>query len=195
MKTRWKDYTGQTFHRLTARNRVEDTYPSQWIFDCACGNTHQSRIINVTSGRTKSCGCYREQWKKSHEIPGHREDGKMSKTYRAWWRIKPELSHDSPWKNFKVFLADMGEKPASSILLRLDTQKPFSKDNCEWISYAIYHQRERIYSNAVMITHEGRTLTQSQWAKETGLSRQLIAFRMKKGKVGHDLLKPARRKT
>ena len=37
------------------------------------------------------------------------------------------------WAQFETFFQDMGEKPTRKTLVRVDTDKPFSADNCRWV--------------------------------------------------------------
>ena len=57
-----KDLTGQKFGRLTVLYRGEDNihHKAQWWCKCNCGNDNLILIVgcNLTSGNTKSCGCY-----------------------------------------------------------------------------------------------------------------------------------------
>lgn len=57
-----KDITGQKFGRLTAINCTskKDTQGSyMWHCKCDCGNEKDVAKRRLTSGRTKSCGCFR----------------------------------------------------------------------------------------------------------------------------------------
>jgi hypothetical protein len=58
------DYKGRRFNRLVARshdplNRKNGTY---WWFMCDCGNYKSMRVSNVVTGKTKSCGCLRDDY-------------------------------------------------------------------------------------------------------------------------------------
>ena len=56
------DLTGKTFGRLTVRGRAPRTYQTMWECSCSCG----TRVvvvsgINLRTGHTASCGCFREE--------------------------------------------------------------------------------------------------------------------------------------
>lgn len=70
---------------------------------------------------------------------------KVSPTYKSWVamvqrctkeyhphynRYKGMLS--DRWKDFKLFLEDMGERPESLTLDRIDPTKGYYKENCRW---------------------------------------------------------------
>lgn len=40
------------------------------------------------------------------------------------------------WNSFENFLQDMGERPFGKELGRLDDDKNYEKDNCEWMTHA-----------------------------------------------------------
>lgn len=54
-----KDLTGQKFGRLTVLKKNYKT--NKWICQCECGNITEVEISNLTSGNTKSCGCYQKE--------------------------------------------------------------------------------------------------------------------------------------
>jgi hypothetical protein len=63
-----KDYTGQTFGRLTFLRPTEDRYRKSviWELQCSCGNKTHVISYDVVSGNTTSCGCYRKQMLAKH---------------------------------------------------------------------------------------------------------------------------------
>lgn len=59
----FKDITGQRFNRLVALEptSIRDHTSIVWKFQCDCGNIHFSRPYSVTTGKIKSCGCYKSE--------------------------------------------------------------------------------------------------------------------------------------
>ena len=59
-----RDLTGQRFGRLTVikdnGKRGKDG-TIMWLCKCDCGNTKNVRTSNLTSGKTKSCGCLKRE--------------------------------------------------------------------------------------------------------------------------------------
>ena len=57
-----KDIKGEKFGRLTAVERAgKQGRHVLWRFKCECGNEIIALGINVRSGKTKSCGCIRNE--------------------------------------------------------------------------------------------------------------------------------------
>lgn len=56
------DLTGRQFGKLTVLQREEPyTYPVKWVCVCECGNIKSIRGASLTQGRTKSCGCLKNE--------------------------------------------------------------------------------------------------------------------------------------
>lgn len=51
------------------------------------------------------------------------------------------------WYNFKNFLEDMGECPASKTLERIDNNEGYYPDNCRWATYQEQSYNKRGYKN------------------------------------------------
>lgn len=59
-----KDIAGRRFGRLVAIEplRIENTSYT-WLCKCDCGRTIEAKIGNLTSGKTKSCGCFKSDFR------------------------------------------------------------------------------------------------------------------------------------
>lgn len=72
-----KDLTGQTFNRLTVieqdMNKYAETQEVFWKCRCSCGNFKSVRTYDLTHGKTKSCGCLRNE--KVREAIGNKLQG------------------------------------------------------------------------------------------------------------------------
>src|SRR3990172_10612067 len=56
------DLTGQRFGRLVVLNIVpNDNHRTTWLCICDCGNKHTVRGDILKRGKSKSCGCLREE--------------------------------------------------------------------------------------------------------------------------------------
>ena len=72
------DITGQKFGRLTAirRDGLGDCWQAKWLCRCDCGNVVSVFKCNLTTGKTRSCGCLKKEQLKNrnHEATlGHAE--------------------------------------------------------------------------------------------------------------------------
>lgn len=85
------------------------------------------------------------------------------------------------WASGKVgflqFLEDMGPQPAGKTTLdRIDNNSNYCPENCRWADRFEQNSNTR---KSRMLTKDGRTQTASQWARELGISRCVIAKRMR----------------
>jgi radical SAM superfamily enzyme YgiQ (UPF0313 family) len=104
---------------------------------------------------------------------------KKNKTYAS-------IDYDKKWEDFESFLKDMGERPKGHTLDRIDNTKGYYKENCRW---ATQTQQCRNKSNNVNITFEGKTMCIADWSDYTGLHRDTITRRLKRGLTTEEVLK------
>ena len=80
------------------------------------------------------------------------------------------------WRQFSQFYKDMGEPPSTKHTLdRVDNSKGYSPANCRW---ADVETQQNNRTNANNIQAFGQTLSVAQWARKTGLSRDMITHRI-----------------
>lgn len=84
----------------------------------------------------------------------------------------------SDYEAFKRWAEDNGYEHGLTID-RIDNRKGYSPENCRWVTTA---QQNRNYSRNHNITYNGKTLCVTDWAKETGINKATILFRIKQGK-------------
>lgn len=132
------DMTGLRFGRLTgmAFDHRGPSGHAHWLFECDCGRRVVAASGNVRSGSTASCGClHRELSAARLTEHGHRAQKRHGPTYRAWQGMRREAGgHLCPrWQDdFRLFLADLGQRPEGARLARRDNRVWFAADNCYW---------------------------------------------------------------
>lgn len=141
------DITNQRFGRLIVIRPSEPSKhrQAQWLCQCDCGNQRIALGTLLRTGRTTSCGCDYKRFRHGH---AHTK-GKQHPVYDAWKMIhqrcynpkNPSFKNyggrgikvHTPWKNFKNFLADVGERPHPDLTLdRIDNDHGYFPGNVQW---------------------------------------------------------------
>jgi hypothetical protein len=193
---------GNQFGRLTVLHEVEpervrERVHRRWRCQCECGNEKTLYQQNLLQGLSKSCGCLRRE--KSSE---RRKTHGASETpeYAIWLNMHQRCRHAGRnpryagrgirvcprWDSFENFLADMGPRPpnvragkrAEYSIERKDNDGNYEPDNCVWATQARQHRNKRTTRS---ITAHGRTLTLTDWSRETGVPITTIWNRLNAG--------------
>jgi hypothetical protein len=186
------EMVGRRFGKLTVLGLAERRGvrgKRNWLCRCECGRQNAVAGNSLRKGNTKSCGSCRPHAFKH----GHSTKTVKTPTYHSWHAMKKRcssstrgrapcyadkgISFDPRWKDFNIFLADMGERPAGHTLDRRDNDQGYSKANCRWATPTEQTRNRRV---TLMFTHEGRTLPVIEWAKELGLSYSVAKWRFKR---------------
>lgn len=189
-----KGLTGQTFGSLTAlrpapSRKQYGTTVGYWRCRCICGTELEVQTGNLLSGNSKSCGCGDLERKLGNtyaQSHGHCTGDYRSPTWISWWSMRRRcreragyadrgITVDPRWEDFEAFLADMGERPKGHTLDRIDNDGPYSPSNCRWATGKTQGNNRR---NNRFITYQGRTQTIAEWAREVGLSRNMLYNRI-----------------
>lgn len=127
--------------------------------------------------------------KRTHgESCGHSQ----TKEYRAWLRMRQRCHSpkDQNWElyggrgikvckrwmnSYPNFLQDMGRSPAGTSIERKDGNRGYSPKNCRW---ATNEEQQNNKSTNVRITHNGQTLTATQWERRLELPVGTISRRL-----------------
>lgn len=183
------------FGKLTVLKRVgtsTDGHYALWLCICDCGEKKVIYSTNLRQGRTKSCGCLvKETIIQRSTIHGHNKKDKKSKTYKTWESMIQRCLNPNNvsyhnygnrgikvckrWMKFSNFLKDMGERPLEYSIERKNNEKGYSLKNCCW---ATRKQQAKNRRNNKQITHNNKTQLLTEWATETGISRQVIMYRL-----------------
>lgn len=199
---------GQRFGRLIVLELMSAAKRRQARVKCDCGNEKLVAAGNLTSGHTRSCGClHSERMREVHTKHGHRRDGVApSPTYEAWCTMVRNCSNPvaKQWEyygrlgvtvcerwlgeeGYEHFVADLGERPSDDhVLSRRNKQRGFTPSNAYW---ATRHETNRNKVNNTMYTVGSRTQCLVDWAKEYGIPKATLHYRVvTKGMTMRDAL-------
>lgn len=84
------------------------------------------------------------------------------------------------WRDFAVFVADMGERPDGYQIERVDNNGPYSKANCVWATLRTQANNKR--SN-ILIKFNGKTQSLKMWSDELGIPYLTLILRRSSGKT------------
>lgn len=169
---------------------------------CDCGSVYDYEQCNIVSGNTKRCKeCSRSFKVKARTTHGHSISNKDAdpdgyNCYTRWQAMKRRCYLETDrrysdyggrgvkvcgrWlESYENFLEDMGLPPERSYQIdRIDNDGDYCPGNCRWVTNV---QNARNKRSNKLITAFGETLTQAEWAERTGIKRETIAMRLKRG--------------
>jgi len=106
------------------------------------------------------------------------------------------------WNSFEKFLSDIGVRPTSKHSLdRIDNDGHYSCGSCDecaqngWpmnCRWATQKEQSNNTRHNVRLTHNGRTLTLMEWARELGVSDGTLYARHCRGLTAEQILAPVK---
>lgn len=193
------DVIGLKFHRWTVLSFAEKR-KTQYYYNCEC-ECGIKKIVSGTrlvTGGSKSCGCYRfrKGQNMTHGLRNH-------PLYGIWRGIKtrclnPKSAHWSDYggrgikicdrwnDSFVNFYNDMINGYEKGLHIgRIDNNGNYEPSNCRWETPMQNSNNKR--SN-VYVTHDGRTHTPAEWARELFVKANTIQNRIRKGRKDYEAL-------
>ena len=165
----------------------------KWKCKCDCGNERACYQTNLIRGTSTSCGCLRSYYaKQSRNCHGE----STSILYKKWTSMKTRcFNKNNPtyksyggrgitickeWLDFWTFREwayEKGYKDGLSIE-RIDVNGNYCPENCCWIEVSEQANNKR---RSAFIEYGGKRQTASQWAKELGVGKDTITYRVRAG--------------
>ena len=181
---------GKTFGRLTV---VANGEGAIWHCKCSCGGEKATTAKALSSGHTASCGCLgAERLRERNTTHGLSRD--HGNEYRSWKDMRSRCNTPTDtdykdyggrgikvcarWDDFAAFFSDMGERPASHTIDRINVHGDYEPSNCRWATAKTQNNNKR--SNH-LIEWRGARKTLSQWCSLIGIDPSKVRYRLKQG--------------
>lgn len=206
------DMAGKRIGKLTVLERV-GAWDKQvwWLCRCECGTEKVISGATLRRGKTQSCGCvYRatrsEIAHKSIAVIKHGDSFSrlyfMYRSMRARCENPNSISYKSyggrginvceewlEYANFKKWALESGYDESAPLgectIDRIDADGNYCPENCRWVTAKDQANNRR---STPFLTINGETLPLTEWAEKTGIPRDLIYSRYKRGWSGEELI-------
>ena len=204
------DLTTQRFGKLIVSRDSGTRKRGQIVWECTCdcGGTTLVAAYALTSGNTKSCGCYRVERGREHGATinlrhGEGSNGKETVEYRTWSNMLSRCENANHaayphyggrgiavcerWHSYENFLADMGRRPSPEHSIDRFPNKDgnYEQDNCRWATSVEQNNNARFNH---LLTFPGGTKTIAEWCELTGIPRSVVGKRLARGMDPFDAL-------
>ncbi len=198
------DLIGKPCGRLTVLSKLPTSASghAMVLCRCECGTEKPIRAEAIRKERIRSCGCL---FADTHTTHGRSKRSESNCIFRSWEGMKArcyKTDHNSyqnyggrgitvceRWLNsFEAFLQDMGERPSIKHTLdRIDNDGNYEPGNCRWATPEEQHNNRR---DSRFLTHDGKTQTAAQWAREVGIPYITFMARLRKWSVEKAITTP-----
>lgn len=191
---------GRRFGRLTIESVLRyDGKGARVICRCDCGAIVNIPLNSLKRRNVKSCGCLnRERLVDRNTI----HNGTGTRLFRIWTGLRQRCHNPrskvykdyggrgiTVWPGWETFIPfrdwalDNGYRHDLT-LDRLDNDGPYSPENCQWITVAQQNLNKR---NNVLVEYDGQLIPIAEASRLSGINRQTISDRLKRGITGTDL--------
>jgi len=186
-------------------NKFLDIINGQSLYECICdcGRIVEVKGKYLSNGDTRSCGCLRKikSAENCRKLSTHGLS--LHPLFKIWGSIKDRclnpnchayknyggrgITISEEWLDFNTFFNDVSGSYKTGLQIDRFPNKNggYSKDNFRW---ATSKENNRNKRTTILISVGSETKPLTQWAEETGLSRQTIYWRYKRGITGSCLI-------
>lgn len=199
------DLTGSKFGRLTVIGLDQDKSTKRrkyWLCACDCGVYCSKYGENIKSRKTQSCGCLVKEAQLDIAAKRKRFTKEQLQMRHIWQLIMRRCYNPSDctykyygargitvcerWHIFDLFYEDMFPRPCGFSLDRIDNNKKYCPENCQWTDAKTQANNRR---NNRLETINGITKTVSEWCEIYNIKNpSMIYQRLKRGWTMHDAL-------
>jgi hypothetical protein len=200
------DFEPETFGRLTTigpRFMVSSGSGKRYVYQvcrCVCGTIKVVNISEAKQRKIASCGCLKREENIGNRFAYKHGETHRTPEYNTWTDIRKRCNckscNDYPdyggrgikicdrWAllkgiGYSNFLEDMGRRPSTKHSIdRIDVNGDYCPENCRW---ATMHEQNANKRNNVLLTYNGETKTQAQWARDIGITTQTLYARLRRG--------------
>lgn len=192
------DITGEKYGRLrvveyVGKNRFNK---AMWKCVCDCGKETIARADALKCGHKRSCGCLNKENKSRWCIERNTKHGKSNtRLYAVWCDMRRRCNNSNvpeyknygargikvcaEWNNdFQTFYDwaiingyDESAERGNCTIDRIDVNGDYCPENCRFVDLMVQGSNKR---NNKRITHNGVTMTQSEWARYYGKNRSFF---------------------
>lgn len=82
------------------------------------------------------------------------------------------------WQTFQNFINDMSPRPAGLMLERIDNDRGYSPENCQWVTRKQQNSNRR---NCIYVNKKGQKTTLKEFCRKNNLKYRPICKRIKRG--------------
>lgn len=196
---------GKKFGRLLVTENLNEKIHGSTLHRCLCecGKTVDVPISYLKSGHTKSCGCFRKEAKKTHNMSKSRlyqiHQGmlrrcycKSSDAYKYYGGRG--ISVCSDWKNNFLSFYNWSIKNGyeeSLTIDRIDVNGDYEPSNCRWASKAVQARNSR---KNVYLEIGGETKTLMEWSRHFEIPLTTFRRRILEGRTLDEVISKERLK-
>lgn len=186
-----EDLTGKIFGHWTVIKRAENNKSgsAMWLCRCECGTEKVVSAQMLKNGKSKSCGCHKNDYNRTH-------GGKGTRLYECWRHMRyrcesPKnqaykyygergISVCKEWHDFSKFREWALENGYDDTLTidRIDVMGNYEPTNCRWADSKVQMNNR---TNTKKYEINGEKLTLSEISEKSGIPRSTLYNRMKKG--------------
>lgn len=186
---------GTVFGSWTVVGQGEQRPPSKhiyWRCQCECGTVRDQKATVLNKGRAKACGCKISEASRIRATKHGMADTSIYKIWRGMIsRCERTADKDykrygargitvcKKWHDFPSFYRDVGDRPSVVHSLgRIHNDGNYEPSNVRWEMSAQQSNNRR---SSRLITHDGRTLTATQWSQQVGITSSALCARLNAG--------------